>query len=73
MFSKEPAESVSYSRDEDLISSMKKAKDTYAKAHAVLALRWIAKIVSEIPIARDYALRYAEVSLRAMSTRLTII
>jgi len=53
---------VSYSRDEDLISSLKKAKESYAKAHAALALRWIANMANEVFLVKDYILRNADVN-----------
>ena len=48
MFSKEGPKTGSCARDEDLISSMKKAKDHYAKGHAILGLRWITSMAADV-------------------------
>jgi len=41
---------------------MRKAKESYAKAHAVIALKWIGSMASEVFLVKDYILRNADVS-----------
>ena len=49
------------SRDEDLILSLKKAKDSYYKGQAILGLKWLAMMASEVVEVKYYIQQNSEV------------
>jgi len=56
MFSDQPCKAHHCSRGDDLMSGTKKSKDSYDKAMAILSLKWLAQMVSDIQPIRHYVL-----------------
>jgi hypothetical protein len=61
LFSEKPLKYSAHPRGEDLIKSLRKVKDNYDKAHAALALRWLAPMAEEIPLIRERINQYPQV------------